>query len=68
MNKIVLNDTIIEKVKKEATEMITTVMGKDPLKVILCGSCARGDYTQDSDIALITTCDRLGQKSIIKNC
>lgn len=64
MNEIVLNDIIIEKVKIEATDMVTAVMGKDLLKVVLYGSCARGDYTQDSDIdiALITACDRLEAK------
>lgn len=39
-------------------------MGKDLIKVILYGSCARGDYTQgsDVDIALITACDRMEAK------
>ena len=64
MNEIVLNDEIIEKVKKETTEMVKAVMGKDLVKVVLYGSCARGNYTQDSDIdiALITDCDRLEVK------
>lgn len=64
MDEIILNDTIIEKVKKETIEMVKTVMGKDLIKVVLYGSCARGDYTQDSDIdiALITACDRLEAK------
>ncbi len=61
---MVLNDTIIGKVKNEATDMIKRVMGKDLIRVVLYGSCARGDYTQDSDIdiALITACDRLEVK------
>ncbi len=64
MNEIVLNNNIIEKVRKEATDMIKTVMGNDLIKVVLYGSCARGDYTQDSDIdiALITACARLEAK------
>ncbi|MDE6750635.1 MAG: nucleotidyltransferase domain-containing protein [Lachnospiraceae bacterium] len=64
MDEIILNDVIIEKVKKETTEMIKAVMGEDLIKVVLYGSCARGDYTQDSDIdiALITACDRLESK------
>lgn len=45
MNEIVLNDTIIEKVKIEATDMVTAVMGKDLLKVVLYGSCARRLHT-----------------------
>lgn len=64
MNEIMLNDIIIEKVKKETTDMVKAAMGKDLIKVILYGSCARGDYTQDSDIdiALIMTCDRMEAK------
>lgn len=64
MDEILLNDTVIEKVKNDTTEMVKTVMGKDLIKVVLYGSCARGDYTQDSDIdiALITACDRLEAK------
>lgn len=64
MDEILLNDTIIENVKKDAAEMVKTVMGKDLIKIVLYGSCARGDYTQDSDIdiALITACNRLEAK------
>lgn len=64
MNEIVLNDTVITKVKEEATNMVKLLMGKDLIKVILYGSCARGDYTQDSDvdIALITKCNRMEAK------
>lgn len=44
--------------------MVKTAMGKDLIKIVLYGSCARGDYTQDSDIdiALIMACDRLEAK------
>lgn len=64
MDEILLNDVIIEKVKGEVTKSIITIMGKDLIKIVLYGSCARGDYTQDSDIdiALITACDRLEVK------
>lgn len=64
MDEILLDDDVIEKVKREATELVKMIMGKDLIKVILYGSCARGDYTQDSDvdIALITTCDRMEVK------
>lgn len=64
MDEIYLNDAIIEKVTREATESVKMVMGKDLIKVVLYGSCARGDYTQDSDIdiALITSCDRMEAK------
>lgn len=64
MDGILLNDFIIEDIKKEATELVKKLMGNDLIKVILYGSCARGDYTQDSDIdiALITNCDRMEVK------
>lgn len=64
MNEIVLNEVIIEKIKKETAEMAKTAMGTDLIKIVLYGSCARGDYTQDSDIdiALITACNRLEAK------
>ncbi|MDE6014224.1 MAG: nucleotidyltransferase domain-containing protein [Acetatifactor sp.] len=47
--------------------MVKTVMERGLIKVVLYGSCARGDYTQDSDIdiALVTACDRLEAKSIM---
>ncbi len=64
MDEILLNDAVIKKIKREATELVRTMMGKDLIKVVLYGSCARGDYTQDSDIdiALITACDRMEAK------
>ncbi|MBO5524490.1 MAG: nucleotidyltransferase domain-containing protein [Roseburia sp.] len=64
MDEILVNDFIIENMKKEATDLVKMLMGKDLIKVILYGSCARGDYTQDSDIdiALITNCDRMEVK------
>ena len=64
MDEVLLNDTIIKNVKEEATDLVKKLMGKDLIKVILYGSCVRGDYTQDSDIdiALITSCDRMEVK------
>lgn len=35
MDEILLNDVIIEKAKKEATEAVKTIMGEDLIKVVL---------------------------------
>ena len=45
-------------------DKIKDFMKSDLVEIILYGSCARGDYTEDSDIdiALITKCDRLEAK------
>lgn len=61
---LVLNEEIIEKVKKEAVAQVRGLMGEDLVEVILYGSCARGDYTGDSDIdiALLTKSDRIQVK------
>ena len=50
----------IERVKKEVVVLVREKMQGDLSSVILYGSCARGDYTADSDIdiALLTNCDR----------
>lgn len=63
-NQLALNHKIIDKVKQEATEMVKTLMGVDLSEVILYGSCARGDYTDDSDIdiALLVKCNRMEVK------
>lgn len=54
----------IEKCSQEAAMLAKIAMADDLDKVILYGSCARGDYTEDSDvdIALFTKCDRLEAK------
>lgn len=59
-----LNKNIINSVTAESTEMLQKLMGKDLKKVILYGSCARGDFDDDSDIdiALFTDCDRIEAK------
>lgn len=60
MSELILNDKIIDRIKWEATDMVRKVLKEDLAKVILYGSCARGDYSDDSDvdIALMTKCDR----------
>ena len=64
MNDLALNDKIIDKVKNEMVEQLLAVLQSDIVKVILYGSCARGDYNSDSDIdvALIIKCDRMDAK------
>lgn len=56
LKNIGLNTEIIEKIKMEAPVMIREVMKKDVVKMILYGSCARGDFKEysDVDIALLT--------------
>ncbi|WP_302134541.1 nucleotidyltransferase domain-containing protein [Schaedlerella sp.] len=58
----------IQKVKKEVVILIREKMQDDIDKVILYGSCARGDYTEDSDIdiALLTSCNRNDAKKYSK--
>ena len=60
MYGLVLNAKTIVIVKKEAANLAFELMQDDLVEVILYGSCARGDYTEDSDvdIALITKCNR----------
>ena len=64
MISIPLKNDIIEKVKKEVIHRIYNEMKTDIAEIILYGSCARGDYSEDSDIdiALITRCSRLEAK------
>lgn len=64
VKEIALNAAVINHVKEETTELVKDVMKDDIIKIILYGSCARGDYTTDSDIdiALITACDRMDAK------
>lgn len=61
MEELALNAAIINKVKMEVPELVKTLMKDDLVEVVLYGSCARGDYTEDSDIdiALITQSDRV---------
>ena len=50
----------IDKVKKEIVELVSNRMSETIDSIILYGSCARGDYEEDSDmdIALIVKCNR----------
>lgn len=61
MQELVLNDEIINKIKMEAPVLVKKLMKEDLMEIVLYGSCARGDYTEDSDvdIALITKNDRI---------
>lgn len=54
----------INKCSQEAMVLAKIAMEDDLDKVILYGSCARGDFTEDSDvdIALFTKCDRFEVK------
>lgn len=55
-----LNQNIIEKVKNDSVLLLSGAMGEDIRRIILYGSCSRGDFSNDSDIdiALIVACDR----------
>ena len=61
MQILSLNDDIINKIKIEVPGMVRELMKEDLIEIVLYGSCARGDYTEDSDIdiALITKSDRV---------
>lgn len=67
MEKLLLTEDIIEKAGKEATHALKSALSDELVKVILYGSCARGDYNADSDldIAIITKCDRLKAKKYV---
>ena len=61
MQELALNNETIEKIKLEVPELIKSLMKEDLIEIVLYGSCARGDYTEDSDIdiALITKSNRI---------
>ena len=61
LKKIELNSDIIEKIKTEIPDAVREFMEKDLVKVILYGSCARGDFKDysDVDIALLTRGSRV---------
>ena len=56
MENIKLSSNIIEKIKIEAPDLIREFMKNDLVKMILYGSCARGDFKEcsDVDIAILT--------------
>ena len=64
MVDLILTDKDIEVAKDEIVEKTQNLLQTDLVKVILYGSCARGDYKADSDvdIALLTKCDRESAK------
>ena len=64
MYEAVLNDNLINEVKEECTGLVRDLLKEDLVEVVLYGSCARGDYTEDSDIdiALLTRVGRLEAK------
>lgn len=64
MEAIKMNDTLIANVTREACAKACEVLGTELKECRLYGSCARGDYNDDSDIdiALIVKCDRLSAK------
>ena len=53
-------ESVLDKVKSEAVKGIRSVLRDDCKQIILYGSCARGDYSEDSDvdIAILTKSDR----------
>lgn len=53
LQNIGLNTEIIEKIKMEAPAMIRKFMKKDLVKMILYGSCARGDFKECSDVDIV---------------
>lgn len=50
LKNIGMDNDIIEKIKVEAPNMIKEFMKKDLVKMILYGSCARGDFKDHSDV------------------
>ena len=55
-----MNQSLIDRVILEFTEMIQKNIGENVVQCRLFGSCARGDYSDysDIDIVLLTNCDR----------
>lgn len=64
MPGILMNEEIIHKANTDAISMLKELLGNDLVEIILYGSCARGDYTEDSDIdiAILTRCGRTEAK------
>lgn len=59
-----LNQTVIDRVSHETVTLLRRELGECLQKIILYGSCSRGDYSMDSDIdmALLLSCDRVEAK------
>ncbi|MDD7388975.1 MAG: nucleotidyltransferase domain-containing protein [Lachnospiraceae bacterium] len=64
MEVLSLDTYTIDEVKKETVKMVNQFISQDIVKIVLYGSCARGDFHADSDIdiALLTKCDRSDAK------
>jgi predicted nucleotidyltransferase len=64
MHELALDSMTIEFVKNDVVDVLKELIKDDLVEVILYGSCARGDYNEDSDIdiALITKSGRLESK------
>lgn len=64
MEMLSLNGVSIDNIKKDIICMVKDLMGAELVRVIMYGSYARGDYTDDSDIdiALLIRCDRMRAK------
>ena len=60
-NSISLSKTVVDKVKSEVPLLVKEIMKNDLEKIILYGSCARGEFAAESDIdiAIIAHCNRL---------
>ncbi|EET62548.1 hypothetical protein BRYFOR_05583 [Marvinbryantia formatexigens DSM 14469] len=61
MEKLVLSQEVVSKVKNEIYPMVKEVLRDDLIECVLYGSCARGDFSDDSDIdiALLVKCSRV---------
>ena len=55
-----MNNNLIDNVTTDFTKMVQEHIGEDIIQCRLFGSCARGDYDDDSDIdiILLTNCNR----------
>lgn len=64
MYESTMNDNVINLVKEESTYLVRDLLKEDLVEAVLYGSCARGDYTEDSDIdiALLTKSNRIEAK------
>jgi predicted nucleotidyltransferase len=59
-----MNRYEIEKTNEYLIKEMPKVLSDDLVKIVMYGSCARGDYSEESDvdIAIFTRCDRITSK------
>lgn len=50
MQELLLTDEIVDRIKVEAIDLVKDIMGVNLVQVILYGSCARGDFTDDAKL------------------